>query len=75
MMSQHYCDYMHKRLPDFRLVLPMDAAMPASGNVDDWELVRTRPAAHLSQSGRAQVDADGFAIIRVHVPFDEVKSL
>ena len=74
-MSQYYCDYMHKRLPDFRLVLPKDAAMPARCNAGDWELVRTRPAAHLSQSGRAQVDADGFAIIRVHVPLDEVTSL
>lgn len=73
--SEDYCDYMHRHLPQFRMVLPKGGPMPSGTTADDWELVRTRPAALLSVDGRRQVDQDGYAIIRVNVTIAELQSL
>ncbi|RJT26119.1 hypothetical protein D3227_37540 [Mesorhizobium waimense] len=74
-MAEHYCDYLYKHLPAFRLVIPKDGPMPPATTADDWQLVRNRSASQLSVDGRDQVDSEGYAIIRVNVTLGELLSL
>jgi hypothetical protein len=70
-----FCDYNHKRLGAYWLVVPDGVPMPEGIRAEDWELVRKRPADRLSNSGRKQVEDEGYAIIRVNVSLEELKSL
>jgi hypothetical protein len=74
-MADLYCDYNHKRLDDYWLVVPDVAGMPEGIRLDDWQLVRKRPANRLSDSGRKHVDDNGYAILRFHVPLEELKAV
>ena len=74
-MAEYYCDYRNKRLPDYWLVVPDGASMPAGLREEDWELVRKRPSHGLSDGGRQQVDDEGYAILRFNVSLDELQAL
>ncbi|MEZ0212505.1 MAG: hypothetical protein ACAH27_06080 [Xanthobacteraceae bacterium] len=74
-MADLYCDYNHKRLENYWLVVPDVAPLPQDILIDDWQLVRKRAANRLSDGGRKQVDDDGYAILRFHVALEELKSI
>ncbi|MCO5089774.1 hypothetical protein [Bosea sp. (in: a-proteobacteria)] len=74
-MAEFYCDYVHRRLPNYRMVMPKDVPIAAGGNIDDWDLLRVRAANQLNPTGRGYVDTAGYTIIRVHVPLEEIRKL
>lgn len=74
-MTGMYCDYNHKQLPDYWLVMPDEALIPEGIRLEDWQLMRKRPGSRMSDGGRKQVDDEGYAILQFHLPLETLLSL
>lgn len=70
--SNRFGFYVHRRVPAWRLVLPVGAPPPSQMIAEDWTFSREREAADTNPDVRALCDTDGYCLFKIGGRFEEV---
>ena len=67
-----YKFFVHRRHPDYRLVISADAPFPSGASEGDWRLTRSREASDVNSEVREAVQRDGYSLFRIGLSLSEI---
>ena len=67
-----YKFFVHRRQPDYRLVISADAPFPCGASEGDWRLTRSREASDVNSEVREAVERDGYSLFRIGLLLSEI---